>query len=189
MRSEHDGILKLQRYLGSAASDNICIPELGSPLSWKVRELPTCHIDCSAPLVCLASDTCKCTRDRCGDRRADGPFPLLQFSSLKSFENAEAATTVPPLTLTERVEQIPWESLILPGARRAFSTPIDELPAAHVIELPNTIDNHMTSAACWNLDKSPLPFMGDHFLVEALRNHSVAIDEADFVLVPYYQVR
>ncbi|ORY72257.1 Proteophosphoglycan ppg4 [Leucosporidium creatinivorum] len=183
LRSEHDEIIKLQRFLASSRSDTICTPDRGTAHEWTPKDLPTCHIDCSAPLICMASETCKCTRDRCGDRLANGPFPSLQYSTRKSFNDTGSTS----LSLTERVEAIPWESLILPGARRAFATPLDELPAAHVIDLPETIDNHLTSSACWNLDKSPLPFMGDHFLVEALRNRSVGIDDADFVVVPYYQ--
>lgn len=189
LRAEHDQIIKLQRYLTSSRSDTICVPERGTAHEWTPKDLPTCHIDCTAPLACMASEACKCTRDRCGDKLADGPFPTLRYSDRLSFNDTEAATAVGSLSLTERVEAIPWESLILPGARRAFATPVEDLPAAHVIELPETIDNHLTSAACWNLDKSPLPFVGDHFLVEALRNRSVTIDEADFVVVPYYQVR
>lgn len=186
LRSEHDQLVKLQRFLASSRSDTLCSPDRGTAHEWTPKDLPTCHIDCTGPFVCMASETCKCTRDRCGDKLADGPFPSIRYSTRKSFNDTDAPTSPP--SLTERVEAIPWESLILPGARRAFATPLDDLPAAHVIDLPETIDNHLTSSACWNLEKSPLPFMGDHFMVEALRNRSVSMDEADFVIVPYYQV-
>lgn len=147
-----------------------------------------CSIDCSAPLVCLASNACKCTRDRCGDARSEGPFHFLAYSDRLSHDT-KSAQIVPRVSLVDRVAAIPWDAVILPGARRAFASSLDELPRAHVVDLPDTIDNHLKSEACWNLDKSPLPFMGDHFLIEALRNRTVAIEEADFVVVPYYQVR
>jgi hypothetical protein len=65
----------------------------------------------------------------------------------------------------------------------------EQLPKAHVVEMPDTIDTHLNSPACTDIDKSPLPFMGDHYLIEALKTRSVSLEEAEFVMIPYYQVR
>ncbi|KAM0756291.1 Proteophosphoglycan ppg4 [Meredithblackwellia eburnea MCA 4105] len=183
LRAEHDRIVKLRKAVKDPEVTERCEPVRGEASLWEAKDLQICHNDCSAPIVCLASETCKCTRDRCGDPRARGPFPAVAYSERRSF-SAEKAE---PVTLAQRVASIPWESIILPGARRAFATPLVDLPQVHVVDLPDTIDTHMQQAACYNIDKSPLPFMGDHFLVEALRNQSVGIEEADFVLVPYFQ--
>lgn len=185
LRAEHDQLTKLQRFIASSSADSICRPDRGPADGWEAKDLPICRQDCTAPLACMASKTCKCTRDRCGDPRSRGPFPKERYTERLSF-NEKAAPTTPGLA--ERVAAIPLESLVLPGARQAWSLTVDELPLAHVIDLPESIDNHMTSPACHDLDKSPLPFMGDHFFVEALRNRSVPIEEADFVMVPYFQV-
>lgn len=154
---------------------------------WSAKDRSICSIDCTAPIVCLASSSCKCTRDRCGSRKPRGPFPALAYTNSTSFTTA----TLPPvskLDLTELVDSIPWNAIILPGAKAAFDTPIEAMPKAHVVLLPTTIDTHLNTEACFNLAKSPTPFLADHFLVEALRNQSVAIEQADFVMVPYYQV-
>ncbi|GAA5987842.1 hypothetical protein JCM5350_003168 [Sporobolomyces pararoseus] len=183
LRSEHDQIVKLEKNIKSFTSKS-CRSTYGDVNAWAPKDLPTCAVDCSAPLPCVASETCKCTRDRCGDARANGPFPSIAYTEQLSYPTPEKK---PELTLTERVNSITWDSLILPGAKDAFRLGFDKLPQTHVIELPDTIDNHMKSAACYDLEKSPLPFMGDHFLVEALRNRSVPLDKAEFVMIPYYQ--
>ncbi|GAA5859151.1 hypothetical protein JCM1840_003777 [Sporobolomyces johnsonii] len=184
LRAEHDQIVKLQAHLKSLALEEVCRPTFGDVNAWAPKDLPTCSTDCSAPLVCMASEQCKCTRDRCGDPRADGPFPSFAYSERKSFPAEEKE---PAVSLTDRVNSIPWDALILPGAKEAFNLGVDALPRAHVVDLPDSIDNHLKSSACYNLDKSPLPFMGDHFLLEALKNRSVSLEEAEFVMVPYFQ--
>jgi hypothetical protein len=184
LRSEHDQIVKLEKNIKSFTSKS-CRSTYGDVNAWSPKDLPTCAVDCSAPLPCVASETCKCTRDRCGDPRANGPFPSIAYTEQTSFPAVEKK---PELSLTDRVNSLTWDSLILPGAKDAFRLGFDKLPQTHVIELPDTIDNHLKSAACYDLDKSPLPFMGDHFLVEALRNRSVPLDKAEFVMIPYYQV-
>ncbi|GAA6064452.1 hypothetical protein JCM10212_005201 [Sporobolomyces blumeae] len=183
LRAEHDQIVKLEKHLKSFTSKT-CRSSYGDVNAWAPRELPTCAVDCSAPLPCVASEACKCTRDRCGDPRSNGPFPAVAFTGQKSFPGVEKKATA---DLAERVNAIPWDAVILPGAKDAFRTSVDLLPKAHVVEIPDTIDNHMKSKACYDLEKSPLPFMGDHFLVEALRNRSVELDQAEFVMIPYYQ--
>ncbi|KPV75947.1 glycosyltransferase family 47 protein [Rhodotorula graminis WP1] len=164
LRAEHDRIAKIQlRFKHSAAkaasgavqassssssSGDMCVPKYGAAGTWTAKDEPTCSIDCSAPLPCVASEHCKCTRDRCGDARGAGPFPAVAYTDAKSFP---ASSTPPAQSLAERV------------------------------------DNHLKSPACYDLDRSPLPFMGDHYFVEALRNRSVGLDDAAFVMVPYYQ--
>lgn len=187
-RQEHDALVALQISLENPNSGALCDPPRGEATAWAPKDLPVCSIDCSAPLVCLASDACKCTRDRCGDARSEGPFQSFAYSDRLSHDPT-SVQPVPQVSLVDRVAAIPWDAVVLPGARRAFASSLDELPQAHVVKLPETIDDHLKSEACWNLDKSPLPFLGDHFLVEALRNRTVAIEDADFVVVPYYQVR
>lgn len=189
LRKEHDRIVKLRTALKRPAASATCYPARGEASEWDAKDLPTCQIDCLAPLVCLSSETCKCTRDRCGDPRANGPFPAVAYTPRKSFAQDHKDPPPAPVSLAQRVKSIPWESLILPGARRAFATPLGDLPRANVVDLPDSIDTHLQSPACYDLDKSPLPFLGDHFVVEALRNRSIAIEDADFVVVPYFQVR
>lgn len=162
-----------------------CTPKRANADTWAKKDSPICHIDCTAPLPCMASKTCKCTRDRCGDKTSKGPFPGVRYTDLLSF--AQDAKEDEGQTLKQKVEALPLDNLILPGAKHAVATPIDDLPRAHVVALPESIDTHLKDPACYDLAKSPLPFMGDHFMVEALRNESVAIEEADFVVVPYYQ--
>ncbi|GAA5888016.1 hypothetical protein JCM6882_000250 [Rhodosporidiobolus microsporus] len=182
LRGEHDRIVKLQQRF-KATSDDMCHPSYGEATSWGRKDLPTCSVDCSAPVPCLASDECKCTRDRCGDPRAGGPFPDVAYTELKSYpKNAPKAPS-----LVERAAAIPWDALILPGAKDAFNLGFEGLPKGHVVSLPESIDNHMKSPMCYDIDKSPLPFMGDHYLVEAFRNQSTSIEQADFVVVPYFQ--
>lgn len=189
LRAEHEAIVALQAHLRTSTSQDVCIPNRGDANSWAIRDLSVCSIDCSAPVTCMTSESCKCTRDRCGDKKGAGPFPSVNYSNVTSFRNADVESTkiIKP-TLAERVEQIPWDAVILPSARRSFNTPLADLPKVHVVDLPDTIDTHLKSEACYNIDKSPLPFMGDHILIEALRNSTVSIDDADFVMVPYYQV-
>ncbi|GAA5944712.1 exostosin family protein, partial [Sporobolomyces koalae] len=183
LRAEHDQIVKIEKKLKSLSSKT-CQPTYGDINAWSPKDLPTCAVDCSAPVPCFASETCKCTRDRCGDARAVGPFPSVAYSEEKSYPAPDKKVQS---SLSDRVKLITWDSLILPGAKDAFRRHVDALPKAHVIELPDTIDNHLKKAACYDLEKSPLPFMGDHFLVEALRNRSVPLDKAEFVMIPYYQ--
>ncbi|KAK4704368.1 hypothetical protein P7C70_g1847, partial [Phenoliferia sp. Uapishka_3] len=186
LRNEHDRIVKVRTFLQHPASSANCYPPRTEAGQWEAKDLPICQIDCAAPLVCLSSEKCKCTRDRCGDPRDSGPFPAVAYTNRTSFTPGKEEK-VEPRTLVERVNSIPWEAIILPGARRAFATPLEELPQVNVIDLPKSIDTHMTSEACYDLDKSPLPFLGDHYFTEALKNKSTEIGEADFVFVPYFQ--
>jgi len=206
LRAEHDRIAKIQlRFKHSAAKaasggvqqsssssssssagGDMCVPKYGAAATWTVKDEPTCSTDCSAPLPCVASEHCKCTRDRCGDAHGAGPFPSVAYTDAKSFPSS---STPPSQSLAERVAALPWDAVILPGARDAFHLGVDNLPKAHVVSLPESVDNHLKSPACYDLDRSPLPFMGDHYFIEALRNRSVGLDEAAFVMVPYYQVR
>ncbi|KAK4053778.1 hypothetical protein OIV83_001434 [Microbotryomycetes sp. JL201] len=184
LRAEHDEISRLQKALSSVESA-VCKPKQSTAATWTKKDSPICHVDCTAPLICVASKTCKCTRDRCGDKSTKGPFPDVRYSEQLSF--GTDASAVKEQTLAERVEAVPLESLILPGAKRAFSTALEDMPRPHVVELPESIDTHTKNPACTDIDQSPLPFLGDHFMVEAMRNRSVSLEEADFVVVPYYQ--
>ncbi|GJN88486.1 hypothetical protein Rhopal_001452-T1 [Rhodotorula paludigena] len=188
LRHEHDRILKLQQRFKTSSSSAaaLCEPKYADAMGWTAKDQSTCSIDCTAPIPCIATDDCKCTRDRCGDSRAGGPFPAVAYTDKPSFP-APAAPATAEQSLADRVAAIPWDALILPGARDAFNLGIDKLPKGHVVSLPDSIDNHLKSAACYDLDKSPLPFMGDHYLIEALRNRTVSLEEAEFVLVPYFQ--
>ncbi|BGP13960.1 hypothetical protein JCM10213_005544 [Rhodosporidiobolus nylandii] len=183
LRAEHDRIVKVQQRL-KAGADDVCHPSYGEAMSWGAKDLQTCSVDCSAPVPCIATEECKCTRDRCGDSRSASPFPSVAHTTRKSFP---AATVAKPQTLADRAAAIPWDALILPGAKDAFNLGFDKLPKGHVVSLPDSIDNHLKSPMCYDIDKSPLPFMGDHYLVEALRNKSISIEDADFVIVPYFQ--
>lgn len=189
-RREQDRITKIRKHLSTTTVNAPrCDPQRGEASAWELRESTTCQIDCLAPLPCIASLGCKCTRDRCGDSKKNGPFPEVAFTNKTSFlSSTTLVEKAKPLTIAERVSTITWESIILPGARRAFSTPLEDLPRANVVELPESIDTHLQSSACYDLDKSPLPFLGDHILIEALRNYSLPLGEADFAMVPYYQV-
>ncbi|BGO89673.1 hypothetical protein NBRC10512_001475 [Rhodotorula toruloides] len=187
LRAEHDRITKLQQRVrsgpSSVSTSDVCRPTYGEALTWTAKDQQTCSSDCSAPITCIASEDCKCTRDRCGDSRPESPFPRVAYTDRKSFP----ATDAPAQTLAERVAALPWDALVLPGAKDAFNLGVDRLPKGHVVQLPDAIDNHLKSPACFDLERSPLPFMGDHYLVEAMKNRSVTLDEASFVLVPYYQ--
>ncbi|TNY22501.1 Proteophosphoglycan ppg4 [Rhodotorula diobovata] len=198
LRAEHDRITKVQQRLqrgaasstsgsrtgSSSSSGDMCRPQYGEAATWTAKDQQTCSIDCSAPIPCIASDNCKCTRDRCGDARGAGPFPSVAYTDAKSFP---PVSSPPTQSLAERVAALPWDAVIVPGARDAFRLGIDQLPKAHVVSLPESVDNHLKAPACYDLDRSPLPFMGDHYFVEALRNRSVSLDEAEFVMVPYFQ--
>ncbi|SCV74444.1 BQ2448_8083 [Microbotryum intermedium] len=185
LHAESERIRKLEHSLDPKTAEPVCNPKRGDAPGWSARSYPICPVDCDAPLKCIATERCKCTRDRCGDSGRGGPFPGVAGSDRISF--SKTVIPVPKLTLQQRVDAIPWEHVILPGARQAFATPLNDLPFAHVVDLPKSIDNHLTSPACWNIDKSPLPFLGDHILIEALKERSVPLADADFVMVPYYQ--
>lgn len=117
-------------------------------------------------------------------------FAPIAYTDQLSFPKI-ASPIHPPrnsLSLVQRVESIPWESIVLPGAQAAFASSFDDLPRAHVVELPESIDEHWSAEECWNIDASPVPFLSDHYLVEAFKNFSVPIEEADFVILPFYQV-
>ncbi|KDE08122.1 hypothetical protein MVLG_01603 [Microbotryum lychnidis-dioicae p1A1 Lamole] len=185
LHAESERIRKLQSALEPKAAEPVCNPKRGDVSGWSAKSLPICPIDCDAPLKCIATEKCMCTRDRCGISGRNGPFPSVAGSDRISF--SKTVVPVAKLTLQQRVDAIPWERVLLPGAQHAFATPLNDLPFAHVIALPKSVDNHLTSPACWNIDKSPLPFLGDHILIEALKERSVPLAEADFVMVPYYQ--
>ena len=211
LRAEHERLLAVQAALKRSTAAAFCEPLRGEAASWKAGEYATCSSDCEAPLACLASDKCRCTRDRCGNTGRLSPFPEVVYSDRLSFSAEDGAGGGEPLrkrkwhgrrkrapvkaeaeaeaerTLAERVERLPWDGLILPGARAAFNLKLDELPSVHVVGLPASIDDHLTTPSCWKLDKAPLPLMGDHYLIEALRNVSVQIEDSDFALVPFYQ--
>jgi len=91
--------------------------------------------------------------------------------------------------LQRTVEQLSWEAVILPGARRAFHTPKELLPRGYVVQVPDTIDTHLTNDACYDLEKAAVPFSGDHLMIEALRSRNTSLEAADFVVVPFYQGR
>lgn len=212
LRAEHERLLAVQAALKRAKGAKFCEPHRGEANSWTASEYTTCSSDCEAPLACLASDKCKCTRDRCGNTGRLSPFPKVAYTDEVSFDGGQASAGGEPLrkrkwhlpgkkrapvakakvkaaelTLSQKVAALPWDGLILPGARAAFNLKLDELPSVHVVALPASIDDHLETPSCWNLDKAALPLMGDHYLVEALRNVSVPIGESDFAVVPFYQ--
>lgn len=190
LRAQHERITKVQGPLLLRKSKDTCQVERGEAVDWSAKDTKTCMIDCTAPLKCIARDGCKCTRDRCGaTSNRDGPFPRVAYTNRRSFDDlSKEPDQRPKSRLLRRIEELHWDKLVLPAARGAFNSPLRSLPQAHVVDLPTTIDTHLQSEACYKLEKSPLPFMGDHVIVEALRNRSVSIDEADFVMVPFYQV-
>lgn len=165
----------------------MCSPPRGEATSWSPRKLPICSVDCSAPLACVATDKCRCTRDRCGNSNSKSPFNSHTPAGRISF-GVTSPDSERDVDLEARVKSIALDSLILPGAKNAFATSLENLPKAHVLVLPKAVDNHLQSEACWKTSSSRLPFTGDHLLIEAFRNRSVAIDAADFALLPYYQV-
>ncbi|TKA50027.1 hypothetical protein B0A53_06539, partial [Rhodotorula sp. CCFEE 5036] len=187
LRAQHERITKLlTRVSREVPAKEMCHAQYADATTWTVKDAQTCAVDCSAPIPCLATDDCKCTRDRCGDPRGAGPFPALAYTNKKSYPPVpeDPALTTP---LPERVAQIPLEALLLPVAKTIVQLGDEQLPKAHVVEMPDTIDTHLNSPACTDIDKSPLPFMGDHYLIEALKTRSVSLEEAEFVMIPYYQ--
>lgn len=185
LRADHERLTKIMQDLAKSSSRGVCKHKRGEADGWSIKELPICQNDCSAPLVCMASKKCRCASDRCGNLRANAPFPAYLDSNKVTFP---LPTTVEVPTIKERVEAVSWDSLILPAARRWFNKDVDDLPRGHVIDIPRTVDTHLDSPSCYQLDKAPLPFMGDHFMIEAIRSKGVSADEADFALVPFYQV-
>ncbi|POY74373.1 hypothetical protein BMF94_2567 [Rhodotorula taiwanensis] len=187
LRAEHDRLAKLlARVSNEISAKDMCHAEYSDATTWTVRDAQTCAVDCAAPLPCLATEDCKCTRDRCGDPRGAGPFPAVAHSDKKSYPAPKEDIAL-STSLSERVAQIPWDALLLPVAKTVVQLGVDNLPKAHVISVPDTIDTHLNSPACTDIDKSPLPFMGDHYLIEALKTRSVSLEEAEFVMIPYYQ--
>lgn len=210
LRAEHTRLLAIQGALKRSKAATFCSPHRGEASSWTASEYATCSSDCGAPLACLASERCKCTRDRCGNSGRGVTFPEVAGTGRVSFEVGKAGEELrrkrgwhgaggkrapvkgakeatAELTLKQKVEALPWEGLILPGARAAFDLPLDKLPAVHVVDLPPSIDDHLQTPSCWNLDKAARPMMGDHLLVESLRNVSVPIEDSEFAVVPFYQ--
>lgn len=137
-------------------------------------------MDCTAPVKCVATEHCRCARDRCEDSSADGPFPRVIYSDDLSF----GAAHLPKVARAPSIDQ-----LVLPAARSAFARRHEDLPKAHVVELPKSIDTHDQSEACTKLGEAPLAYLSDHILTEAFRKRSVPAQDADFVLLPFYQVR
>lgn len=184
LRSEHDRLSKVMDRI-SRPVQKTCSHIRGQADDWSVKDLPICQIDCKAPLVCVSSKKCRCASDRCGQRQRVSPFPDYQYTNKTTYP---PATSFEVLTLKERVENIAWDSLILPAARPWFRKSIDQLPKGHVIEISKRVDTHLESSSCYDIDKAPLPFLGDHFMIEALRNRSIPANEADFAMIPFYQV-
>ncbi|BGP53963.1 hypothetical protein JCM8202v2_001535 [Rhodotorula sphaerocarpa] len=187
LRAQHDRITKLlPRVSRDVPAKDMCKAKYSEAMTWTVKDAQTCPTDCEAPLPCIATEDCKCTRDRCGDPRGAGPFPAVAHSDQKSYPQPKEAVAL-STSLADRVAQIPWDALLLPVAQTIVHLGTDHLPKAHVVELPDTVDTHLNSPACTDIDKSPLPFMADHYLIEALKTRSVSLDEAQFVMIPYYQ--
>jgi hypothetical protein len=188
VRAAHEYTKKLRSWLESTQSAQVCPRLRGEGSDWVAHDLPLCTIDCSAPQPCLGSERCRCPHDRCPLQRrgALGPFPALAHTDAVSC-GPEAPVAPPSLSLVERVARLPWSAVVLPHAWRAFALPLDVLPRPHVVALPDTIDNHLSEPACYQLDKAPVPFSSDHVIVEALRERSVAVNASDFAFVPFYQ--
>lgn len=176
-RTQLERVEHLQKALGKEG----CRLERSDADKWVAKDRAICHVDCSAPVKCVAKDGCRCARDRCGDTASDGPFPHVMFSDRLSY--GEVAS----LEEQRATRAVPWDKLVLPAARGALARSHEELPLAHVVNLPESIDSHMKNEACYKMGEEPLAFISDHVLSVAMRERSVGVAEADFAMVPFFQ--
>ena len=179
---------------------------------WFLHDLPVCMTDCTAPIPCLVTDKCRCSRSMCGEeKRATpqaSPSPQeevvytdeLSFKYDKNGSNVVEVAALPSArskmqSLRERVDALPWDVVIQPHARHIFSSPVSTLPKGHVVVLPAGIDTHLNTPACHNVKAAnaladvsgAVPSVADHLLVEAFRSLNVEVEDADFSIIPYYQ--
>jgi len=166
-----------------------------------VHDLPICSVDCDAPISSLVTDRCRCARDRCPEQTSstsqdargtvglsnDLSYPYGQQKGKveDNVEKVDAEHTA--TTLQQQVDALPWEAVILPGARQTFSLPLSALPKGHVVGLEPEIDTHLLNEACYDLTKAEVPTVGDHLLTKALQERSTPLDDADFAIIPFYQ--
>lgn len=179
--------------------DHTCPRSLSEGSDWFMHDLPICNSDCNAPIPCLVTDKCRCATTACGDEPSEvkagrsqqisdaltyhyGEQLFIGKAAIKDVEKA-----VKQQNLVEQVGALPWDVVIQPSARDLFSQSLSSLPKGHVLELPHAIDNHMAEPACYDLAKADVPTMADHFLIQGLQQHSPAMDDADFVTIPFYQ--
>ena len=187
LRQTNEHIKRSADWVESLDARRICPRPRAESADWILHETPMCNEvrtgpfalyvflnaysscqDCSAPLPCLVTDSCRCPRDRCA-------LPKTPIASVKD------------IPLQTAVDAMRWNSVIHPHARIAFNTSPTEYPKGHVVQVPATIDNHLTNEACYKLSAAPVPFSADHVLIEALRTQNVSVAEADYVMLPYYQ--
>lgn len=105
---------------------------------WIAKDLIVCTIDCAAPLRHLISDRCKATHDMCGDANSMGPFPGLAFTGGLSF----GPNMTSERFVSDAVEKVPWDHVLLPDARMAFKAGENEFPKVSVVSLGKAIDTH-----------------------------------------------
>lgn len=202
LRSAHEYSKKLNTWNERTNTAKTCPRSLSEGSDWIVHDLPVCSINCAAPIACLVNDKCRCTRDRCGDEELSGNLPPQEITShsLKlslDYGKMPGRTFTPAvrdlplkeddLSIARRVELLPWDIVIQPSARQAFSLPVAELPKGHVVALPAEVDTHMQSAECYDVAKAEVPTMGDHYMWQALAQRAVLVEDADFAYIPYYQ--
>jgi hypothetical protein len=201
LRSAHEYSKKLNSWNEKSSTSRTCPRPTSEGSEWIVHDLPICSINCDAPVSCLVNDRCRCTRDRCSDEKAAEPSPSekVAYGLELSYSYAKAADSkvqqavndldeqTNQASLQQKVQDLPWDAVIQPSARHVFSLSVTELPKVHVVPLPETVDNHMQDAACYDVNKAAVPTTGDHFMGMALEERSVLVDEADFAFIPYYQ--
>lgn len=166
---------------------------------WFIHDLPTCSIDCDAPITCLVTDKCRCARDRCPATHSVAGVQIspaveaVQFESQLSYRtdgkgpHSSLAEAKHALALRDQVDNLPWDVVIQPLARQAFSFPVSALPRGHIVQLDSSIDTHLSNEACYDLAKAEVPTTGDHLIVKALEERNAALEDADFALIPFYQ--
>lgn len=201
LRSAHEYSKKLSNWNEKTSTARTCPRSMGEGSDWLVHDLPICSINCDAPISCLVNDKCRCTRDRCGDEKPSDPsrqdwaaFSLglsIDYNRMPGEHTGPAVRDVENSTMTkslkEQVDDLPWDAVILPGARHVFSLPIDALPKAYVVELPENVDTHMQNVSCYDVNKAEVPTTGDHYLSQALELRHANMEDADFAFIPYYQ--
>ena len=197
-RAIHEYNRKLHLWNEHQGTDVTYPRSMSEASDWVAHDLAICNVDCDAPISCLVTDKCRCSRDRCPDERKASPSTgdAVEFNEKISFDYGDHPNTIQAAvknlpeespTLAAKVQALPWDAVIQPSARQTFSLPLTALPRYHIVSLPANVDNHMSSPACHDLSKTDNPTIGDHLILTALRERNVPIQDADFAVIPYFQ--
>ena len=139
---------------------------------------PLCDRDCSLFTGCVQVHDCRCVSDRCPEKKFY-PYHPLNYSTMSASVRRHRARST--MNVSERT--IPFEFALQQHWRSFYRNA--SMPRIHVLDAPSALLPNYGDTRRSQVNQKYC-FNADHIILTGLKNTSVAVRDAELVIVPFF---